>query len=172
MPDTPIGSIVAFAGPTNKIPAGWLKCDGTLLKRTDPRNTPLFNVIGTTWGGDGADGFCLPDLRGLFLRGVSENSGVDPHPEDRTSAASEMANPGNRGNAVGSMQPDMTGQHSHNLVGGSFNLGYKHGSDKLEGGGDKEWWFPDMIHNISVVAHPGDESRPKNAYVYWIIRAA
>jgi microcystin-dependent protein len=55
-----IGEIRMFAG--NFAPAGWALCDGQLLSTTD--NPELFNVIGTTYGGDGVATFGLPDLRG------------------------------------------------------------------------------------------------------------
>jgi microcystin-dependent protein len=55
-----IGEIRIFAG--NFAPAGWLFCDGALLAISD--YDTLFNLIGTTYGGDGDTTFALPDLRG------------------------------------------------------------------------------------------------------------
>ncbi|WP_212005126.1 phage tail protein [Chitinophaga sp. HK235] len=55
-----IGEIRIFAG--NFAPAGWEFCWGQLLNISD--NDPLFNLIGTTYGGDGQNTFALPDLRG------------------------------------------------------------------------------------------------------------
>jgi microcystin-dependent protein len=49
-----------FAG--NFAPAGWMFCNGQLLP-IDQYNT-LFNLIGTTYGGDGQSTFALPDLQG------------------------------------------------------------------------------------------------------------
>src|ERR1700743_244632 len=43
-------------------PAGWMFCDGQLLPISE--NETLFNLIGTTYGGDGQSTFALPDLRG------------------------------------------------------------------------------------------------------------
>jgi microcystin-dependent protein len=43
-------------------PAGWNFCDGTTLAISE--NDTLFNLIGTTYGGDGQETFRLPDLRG------------------------------------------------------------------------------------------------------------
>ncbi len=43
-------------------PAGWARCDGSLLPISE--NDTLFNLIGTTYGGDGQTTFALPDLRG------------------------------------------------------------------------------------------------------------
>jgi microcystin-dependent protein len=43
-------------------PNGWMFCDGQLLPISE--NEALFNLIGTTYGGDGEETFALPDLRG------------------------------------------------------------------------------------------------------------
>src|SRR5918911_4975979 len=43
-------------------PAGWAFCDGTILPISE--NETLFQLIGTTYGGDGQSTFALPDLRG------------------------------------------------------------------------------------------------------------
>lgn len=55
-----VGEIRIFAG--NFAPAGWMFCEGQLLPIAD--NETLFNLIGTTYGGDGQSTFALPDLRG------------------------------------------------------------------------------------------------------------
>ena len=55
-----IGEIRMFAG--NFAPAGWMFCEGQLLPISE--YDTLFNLIGTTYGGDGQSTFSLPDLRG------------------------------------------------------------------------------------------------------------
>jgi microcystin-dependent protein len=55
-----VGEIRMFAG--NFAPAGWMFCGGQLLPISE--NTTLFQLIGTTYGGDGQSTFALPDLRG------------------------------------------------------------------------------------------------------------
>jgi len=55
-----IGQILAVG--FNFAPQGWHICDGTLLPISDYE--PLFNLIGTTYGGNGQTNFALPDLRG------------------------------------------------------------------------------------------------------------
>jgi len=55
-----VGEIRLFAG--NFAPAGWMFCDGSLLPIAE--NETLFQLIGTTYGGDGESTFALPDLRG------------------------------------------------------------------------------------------------------------
>jgi len=55
-----VGEIRMFAG--NFAPAGWMFCEGQLLPISE--NETLFQLIGTTYGGDGQTTFGLPDLRG------------------------------------------------------------------------------------------------------------
>ena len=55
-----VGEIRMFAG--NFAPAGWMFCEGQLLPISEFET--LFNLIGTTYGGDGQSTFALPDLRG------------------------------------------------------------------------------------------------------------
>jgi microcystin-dependent protein len=54
-----VGEIRMFAG--NFPPAGWAFCDGQQLPISE--NETLFQLIGTTYGGDGQETFNLPDLR-------------------------------------------------------------------------------------------------------------
>jgi microcystin-dependent protein len=66
-----VGEIRMFAG--NFAPAGWMFCDGQLLPISE--NETLFNLIGTTYGGDGQSTFALPDLRGRIP--VHQGNGVN-----------------------------------------------------------------------------------------------
>ena len=74
-----VGEIRMFAG--NFAPAGWMFCEGQLLPISEYET--LFNLIGTTYGGDGQSTFALPDLRGRvplhFGNGFSlaETGGVE-----------------------------------------------------------------------------------------------
>src|SRR5512136_2546692 len=55
-----VGEVRMFAG--NFAPAGWMFCEGQLLPISEYET--LFQLIGTTYGGDGQSTFALPDLRG------------------------------------------------------------------------------------------------------------
>jgi microcystin-dependent protein len=55
-----VGEIRMFAG--NFAPVQWMFCEGQLLPISE--NETLFQLIGTTYGGDGENTFALPDLRG------------------------------------------------------------------------------------------------------------
>jgi len=54
-----IGEIRMFAG--NFAPVGWAFCNGALIPISE--NDALFNLIGTTYGGDGQTTFALPNLQ-------------------------------------------------------------------------------------------------------------
>ena len=74
-----VGEIRMFGG--NFAPAGWMFCAGQLLAISE--FDTLFNLIGTTYGGDGQSTFQLPDLRGRlpvhFGNGIiqAETGGVE-----------------------------------------------------------------------------------------------
>jgi microcystin-dependent protein len=102
-----VGEIRMFAG--NFAPAGWMFCEGQLLPISE--NETLFQLIGTTYGGDGESTFALPDLRGrlpLHQGGgfiLAETGGVEEvtltvnqipahsHPLLATSASANSTNP-------------------------------------------------------------------------------
>lgn len=226
----PAGTVVAFAGEKDKIPEGWVLCDGKIILRNG-QYSELFNVIGTAHGqGDGSTTFHLPDYRGLFLRGVLDerSSLIDPSAATRGA----MNTGGNTGNKVGTYQSDSFAEHSHNsgnLKNSSSYLSYSgsaspntsrsrfstdyDGSHSHDYQGptrsNGKFWTPDGTgmdiatgkttsysgnHNHDVyVSFPnysfsintnipaqtisgttatqgGSETRPKNAYVYYIIK--
>lgn len=182
----PIGTIVAFGGTADKIPEGWLLCDGS--EKSNVEYSELYSAIGTSWGNvsGNATTFNLPDLRGIFLRGVSPEDDtvnrqptglngvveqVDPDKGNRTAIKAG----GNTGNNVGSFQGDtirnITGQVDGGLRGGAvsysgvfetFYQGEHNGGDSSNGG---------FRFNASRVVPTGSDNRPKNAYVYYIIRS-
>jgi microcystin-dependent protein len=111
-----VGEIRIFAG--NFPPTGWKFCDGEMLPIA--QNETLFQLIGTTYGGDGEETFALPDLRGraplhfidpltIGTTGGVENvtvtvpqTPVHSHPLLATTAAGTSANP--QGNVLATSQ--------------------------------------------------------------------
>jgi len=55
-------------------PLGFASCNGQLLAISE--NETLFNLIGTTYGGDGETTFALPDLRGRVVNHQGQGSGL------------------------------------------------------------------------------------------------
>jgi microcystin-dependent protein len=60
--------------PFNFPPKGWAFCNGQLLPIS--QNTPLFALLGTTYGGDGKSNFALPDLQGNAAMQPGQGSGL------------------------------------------------------------------------------------------------
>ncbi|MBQ7461189.1 MAG: tail fiber protein [Bacteroidaceae bacterium] len=174
----PAGMIVPFAGPAENIPDGWMLCDGSEISRSEYAN--LYKAIGVSWGtGDGSTTFNLPDLRGMFLRGVSGDSGYDPDADTRVLLKD---NGGNTGNNVGSYQGDairnITGnayavltREDHEASNGALNLNHTRLNWlELIGEDRKDAWVSDLNIDASRVVPVGSDNRPKNVYVNYIIK--
>ena len=67
-----IGEIRMFGG--NFAPSGWMLCQGQLLPISE--NDALFNLIGTTYGGDGQETFGLPDLQSRLPLHSGQGAGL------------------------------------------------------------------------------------------------
>ena len=170
----PAGMIVPFAGPADNIPEGWLLCDGSAVSRDKYAN--LYRAIGVCWGtGNNASTFNLPDLRGMFLRGVSGESGNDSDADSRIVLTD---NGGNTGNNVGSYQGDairnITGSfktfdRGNAYTSGAFNNGNTRWSARVSSGNDDNW-CPETFLDVSRVVPVGSDNRPKNVYVTYIIK--
>ena len=142
----PPGSVMAYMGTT--APTGWLLCDGSAILRT--QYAALFAVLGTASGaGDGSTTFNLPDMRGVFLRGVDGGRGMDQDGVNRT---------------VGSYQADMFAAHSHSFSWGNGGIS----------GGASPYQVPSYNagynNTFTTSATGGTETRPKNVDVNYIIK--
>ena len=168
----PAGMIMPFAGPAENIPDGWMLCDGSEKSRSDYAN--LYNAIGVSWGvGNGSTTFNLPDLRGMFLRGVSGDSRNDPDAGSRVVLADKG---GNTGNNVGSYQGDairnITGDANavltridHEASNGVLQLNHTRLNWKELIGEDRHSaWVSDLSFNASRVVPVGGDNRPKNPF--------
>ena len=121
-------------------------------------------MIGGFFGnGNNVTTFNLPDLRGRFVRGVDDEAGRDPDANSRGASAEG----GNTGDKVGSAQDDAIKSHSHPMLGTGWvakgdpsQIAAKMGSSP----GNKA--SADDTEKTG-----GSETRPKNIYVNWIIKA-
>ena len=184
----PVGTIISFGTGTTKIPEGWLLCDGTEYDGTDPKYAQLYAIIANTWGGTGT-AFNVPELRGYFLRGQDITAGNDPDAATRTA----LIVGGNTGDNVGSYQTEAVGPHLHavNLTTSSdgahsHSMPAYRGADIKSAGSDWVLYNADgtSLGHTSVVFsgnhshtvegdtddNTGSETRPKNAYVAYIIK--
>ena len=65
-----------MCGGFNFAPSGWMEMAGQTLSIAEYE--VLFQLIGTTWGGDGQTTFRLPDLRGRAIMGTGQGPGLSP----------------------------------------------------------------------------------------------
>lgn len=76
---SPVGNIISYMGTTP--PEHYLACDGTEYQIADYAQlaSHFIDQFGSAnhFGGDGVDTFCVPDVRGEFLRGTGANSHAD-----------------------------------------------------------------------------------------------
>ncbi|KUM43054.1 phage tail protein [Pseudomonas sp. EpS/L25] len=195
----PIGGVIAYAGPVafdqprnaqapyppGQLQAyrlrlarqGWLLCDGGSVAIA--RYPRLFRAIGFIYGqGQDAQGniqpgyFQLPDYRGRVLRGVSGGA-TDPlglenaqQPRDPDASSRSEQGPGGwSGNAVGSLQYDALQEHEHQ---------YEKASSPSRGGqqGAQDFSQNAMADTEKIKnARVSEETRMKNQYVHFLIRA-
>src|SRR5260370_15876436 len=107
-----VGEIRMFR--VNFARAGWMFCEGKLLPISE--YDTLFNLIGTTYGGDGQSTFALPDLRGrlpIHQGGgftLAETGGV----EDVTLTVSQI--PAHSHPDLATTNPDNVGSPARALV--------------------------------------------------------
>jgi microcystin-dependent protein len=101
-----IGEIKTVSFAT--IPNGWAKCDGQLL--TIAEHQTLFNLIGTTYGGNGTTTFALPNLQGKTMIHNDTTYGLGNTGGTAENTLSESQLPAHK-HDVGSMTA------SHNLTG-------------------------------------------------------
>lgn len=154
----PAGTIVMWGGSNiANLPSGWLLCDGKVYDGV--KQYPDLSVaIGSNFGfpppGSPAGSFRVPDLRGFFIRGCDDGTN-DPDYGSRT----EMGNSSQKYSGVGSVQDDEFEKHHH----GYSELNSQQG-DGIAGG--SHW------HNTSENTDDtgGTETRPKNVYLYFIIK--
>jgi hypothetical protein len=142
----PPGTIVAYR--SSRVPEGWLPCDGSAIPDGEQYGK-LRELIGAT----------VPDLRGLFLRGIGQNG----------DAAFRF--PGDAARGLGDLQQDELKAHSHRFDDYTFS--------QNSGSGGKAWGSagssdidnsPGSPFSHETAVYGGGETRPKNAAVYWIIK--
>jgi len=164
----PVGTIMAYGGDTANMDAanrlreqGWLPCNGISVSREEYQE--LYNALGSAFGSISDTTFQVPDMRGLFLRGVDQGSTRDPEAGSRQAPAPN----GNAGDKVGSVQEDQLKTHKHTVNAAHAGLtGGRSTGDPIAVAG----WAKNFAGK-EVDAAGGAETRPKNIYVNWIIKA-
>jgi len=131
LPLVPVGSIFPFAGLREKVPTGYLLCDGS--EQEQAKYLDLFSVIGYTYGDPlklkGRYSFKIPDLRGRFALGLDNMdngntvSTINGAQKTITTPANVVTDPAAKtiGNVSGSqtytLDINNVPPHQHKLVG-------------------------------------------------------
>jgi hypothetical protein len=170
----PTGTILAYGG--TKAPDGWEICDGRWFGKYSVKHGALFAVIGdsfseawvTEFNKDKPNSkklFSLPDLRGMFLRGLDNTweSKKTARDKDRDIRNKDGKHPGAKGQNIGSVQDDAFKTHTHTYqhTQGKAPLGDKEGD---------EHFSVDSRSKPETHATGGSETRPINIYVNYIIK--
>jgi len=166
--NTDVGDDVPLVGTiamwvTAKAPPGWLLCDGTTYHHDDYEH--LADVLGKQFKIPNTKDFYVPDLRGLFVRGVDDS---DPQrdPDRATRLDPRTLNdkaPLILGAKSGSVQYPSLAPHAHSISCATA------GGDGYRGVllGDPGW----VLESASTQATGGNESRPANVALNFIINA-
>ena len=162
----PIGTMLPYGGKVEEKRAGepievlegWFFCNGAVLSREKYQD--LYRVIEAAFGAPTGETFSLPDLRGRFARGADHGAGRDPDASRRK----ESQTGGNTGDKVGSAQDDEIKKHSHKY---SAPLGWtnKKSNQMMMG------TWATFSQQFDTAPCCGEETRPKNISVNWIIKA-
>jgi microcystin-dependent protein len=176
----PVGTILIFAGDLGNVPAGWLPCDGEPISKAT--YSQLYTAIGDAWGTPNSTSFNVPDLRGMFLRGVDAGANVDPEAGARTAANGN----GNTGDLVGTIQSNEVQGHGHDITDPEHN--HTNGDydqllndqspltsidAEIRAGAANIFSAKPMqpsATGITVDSSTGTETRPINAAVHYIIK--
>lgn len=156
----PPGAVMSFFGPD--VPAGWLRCTGLEVSRTEYAR--LFSAIGTTWGaGNGTTTFNIPDGRSRFLRGASPVHDFGTAQEDTIRSHTHTGT-------------TSSNTHTHNLDKGDSGgwSGEQNGpfqnSNSLADRGNFATDPNTHSHTFTTNATGDAETRPRNLVIHWIIK--
>lgn len=165
----PVGSVIPFSGihDPQQLMQNWMLCDGKEVSSKSSFAT-LYSMIGTAHGSTAEFLFNLPDYRGYFLRGVSEDTNRDPEAAKREAPSIG----GNTGNTIGSRQNDATAYPMKSFITIIPGLPTQEGSSIISGlVKDVFIWNSDVVNSVPVATGGGDpETRPRNWSVNYYIR--
>lgn len=162
----PVGAVIPYAGSDDYSPdePTWLACNGNSYKSALSNYKNLFAVIAHRFTDTvGAANFQVPNLTGIFIRGLDSGRGKDPDAQKR-----EAAPDGTTGAHVGTLQKYGTSAADFKITIPHFPPGRTLGAFAVQGN--------DNLHDAnrtSTVSFSGgvSQSRPKNASVQFYIHA-
>jgi microcystin-dependent protein len=133
----------------NFAPVGWALCNGQLVPISE--NSTLFNLIGTTYGGDGQSTFALPNLQGRIPVHQGTLAGGSSY---------VIGQPG--GVEAVTLTPSQYPIHNHSLLGSSNNGSGNNPANNAVGSGLKVYINenPATPMNQSMLGLSGGGSQP------------
>lgn len=153
----PLGSTIDFWGKKESIPSGFLPAEGQQLLIAEYPN--LFETLGWLHGKTDEETFFLPDTRGVVVRGVDGDRGVDPDKDARSLPVGAVDND----DLVGSYQDDQYKSHTH-----TANLYF------YDASGPRNYFRGSYGSSYqgarATNASGGNETRMKNINAYKIMR--
>tara|TARA_B100000508_G_C11427716_1_gene261753 strand:- start:489 stop:1097 length:609 start_codon:yes stop_codon:yes gene_type:complete len=155
LPDnaTPIKNFINNLNIFNNHKCVWIRCDGCVLPAV-PLLNDLKVLMGNAWGNSpSSNEIKIPDLRGLFLRGLNNSRSDNFKDPDET-------------RNLGDLQEDKFKNHQHNIFTGTGNNNSMHIA-RISNGSN-----PSYDQEKTEMSSDGDndETRPKNAAVNYLIR--
>lgn len=151
------GAILPFARAT--APEGWLKANGAAISRTT--YSALFAAIGTAFGvGDGTTTFNVPDLRGVFIRGLDDGRGVDA---GRTLSNTPQGDQNKSHSHTGTAAS--AGTHAHSIACRATAGDGPAGVGSTSGASGDTYATASAgahTHSVTTVTEGGSEARPRN----------
>jgi microcystin-dependent protein len=169
----PVGTVLGFLGPKpENLPEEWRLCDGSMVSKNEYPN--LFKVLDI----ENEEIYQLPDMSGQFLRGINVKADIDPDGRRRPGNIQEEFFKKHSHPAFSSSSTNIS-NHSHNLDGWA-TMGDAHGGGnnhvlRTGYGGTTTTSGASVLNaststttNIGEIG--GNETRPKNIAVFWIIK--
>jgi len=139
-----LGSLLLV--PYNFAPTGWALCQGQLLPIA--QNIALFQLLGTTYGGDGIATFALPDLRGRVPISSGQGPGLQNYALAQAGGAESATLGVNQlpahNHSVDTVSGPATSSHPANEYLASSTQGHVYASSK-----------PNSTLNVNAITHVG-----------------
>jgi microcystin-dependent protein len=150
-----VGEVRLFAG--NFAPNGWAFCDGQLVAISE--SEVLFNLIGTTYGGDGQNTFALPDLRGRVPVHQGSNGQSGPYVMGESGGAETVT-------LTAAQMP----AHTHAMLASSTTASSTHGAAEVLGSSTTMNLYgtgaPNMAMDANAIAPQGGGQPHQNMPPY------
>jgi hypothetical protein len=165
--DLPVGTVIAYMGLAGTWRKDWLLCDGGSYAIED--KTKLHKVLQFTYGSVSPGTFKVPDLQGYFLRGVTKDELRDPDYKTRTNpdGGADVAPAGQ----VGSRQEQQLLNHVHNWTYHKHWIAHTGNDIAVQLENDSANFDAKKLMPTTEKDGGGNETRPKNVYVYYLIYA-